>query len=144
MDDSLVQFLARHDAPCPKCGYNLRTVQSPTCPECGLQLKLTLVPDQPSVTSWCALLITASLLSGIGLRRWVLWLSNGFPSLPASSISIPWYWHVLHYAILTSPLVLISVLFGRHWFMHRRPSSLWGMTAFVAIVFALECLSLAL
>ncbi len=141
MGDPLVQFLATRDAPCPKCGYNLRSVQSPTCPECGLQLTLSLIPDRPSVTPWCALLVTVSLLSGIGIRRWVAWVFHGFPSPPA--LSIAWYWHVLHYTILTSPLLLIAVLFGRHWLMHRRPSSLWGITALAAIVFVLECLSLA-
>ncbi len=141
MGDSLVQFLATHDAPCPKCGYNLRSVQSPTCPECGLRLTLSLRPDRPSVTSWCVLLVTVSLLSGIGLRRWVLWLSQGFPSTPP--ISISWYWLVLHYAILMSPLVLIAVLLGRQWLMHRRPSSLWGIMALAAVIFVLEGLSLA-
>ncbi len=62
MVDSLVQFLATHDAPCPKCGYNLRSVQSPTCPECGLQLSLSIRPDRPSVTSWCALLLFLAIL----------------------------------------------------------------------------------
>lgn len=140
MVDSLVQFLATHDAPCPKCGYNLRSVQSPTCPECGLRLTLSLRPDRPSVTSWCVLLVTVSLLSGVGLRRWVAYLSHWFPLPPALSIS--WYWHVLDYAILMSPLALIAVLLGRHWLMRRRPSSLWGITAIAAVIFVLECLSL--
>ena len=139
MVDSLVQFLASHDAHCPKCGYNLRSVQSPRCPECGLQLTLSLVPDRPSVTSWCALLVMASLLSGIGVRYWVVWPSRGFPR---PSAGLAWYWYVLYYAVLSSPLVLIAVLFGRHWLMHRRPSSLWGITALAAIVFVLDCLSL--
>jgi hypothetical protein len=35
-------FLAERDAPCPRCGYNLRGVESAQCPECGEPLKLAL------------------------------------------------------------------------------------------------------
>jgi hypothetical protein len=41
-DPSLVSFLATHDASCPRCGYNLRGVESAVCPECGAGLSLTL------------------------------------------------------------------------------------------------------
>lgn len=34
-DPSLTDLLARHDVPCPRCGYNLRGCRSATCPECG-------------------------------------------------------------------------------------------------------------
>ncbi|MGE4198756.1 MAG: hypothetical protein AB7G11_16735, partial [Phycisphaerales bacterium] len=40
--DLLVSFLAQHDAPCPRCGYCLRGVESRTCPECGESLALQL------------------------------------------------------------------------------------------------------
>ena len=142
MDKSLVQFLATHDAPCPKCGYNLRSVESLTCPECGLQPKLALVPNQQSVTPcWCALLVAVSLLSGVGFRRWVAEAFHGFPSLGALSLGA-WHWYVLQYAILASPLLLIAVLLGRHWLMRRRTSVQWGLAGVAIAVFALECLSL--
>ena len=141
MDESLVQFLATHDAPCPKCGYNLRSVESLTCPECGLQLKLALVPNQQSVSPWCALLVAISLLSGVGFPRWVGEAFHGFPSL-LMTVHVAWYWYVLQYAILASPLLLIAVLLGRHWLMRRRTSVQWGLAALAVAVFALECLSL--
>ncbi len=28
-------YLARHDADCPRCAYNLRGLNEPRCPECG-------------------------------------------------------------------------------------------------------------
>ncbi len=143
MDESLIQFLATHDAPCPKCAYNLRSVESLTCPECGLQLKLALVPNQQSVTPcWCALLVAVSLLSGVGFRRWVAEAFHGFPSLGAPSSGVAWYWYVLQYTLLASPLLLIAVLLGRHWLMRRRTSVQWGLAALAVTVFALECLSL--
>jgi hypothetical protein len=33
---SFTEYLARHDVPCPSCGYNLRGLEKPVCPECGL------------------------------------------------------------------------------------------------------------
>ena len=142
MDESLVQFLATHDAPCPKCGYTLRSVESPTCPECGLQLEVALLPNRQSATPWCALLVAVSLLSGVGFRRWVGEAFHGLPSLGAPSLGIAWYWYVLQYAILASPLFLIAVLLGRHWLMRRRTSVQWGLGGLAVAIFALESLSL--
>lgn len=34
-EDRLQVYLAEHDVPCPKCGYNLRGLEGHTCPECG-------------------------------------------------------------------------------------------------------------
>ncbi len=41
-DPALVAFLAQRDALCPRCGYNLRGVESARCPECGGPLELGL------------------------------------------------------------------------------------------------------
>lgn len=30
-----LRYLSEHDAPCPRCNYNLRGVAQLTCPECG-------------------------------------------------------------------------------------------------------------
>src|ERR1051326_1221584 len=43
-DPALVGFLASRDVACPKCGYNLRGVESARCPECGERLELGLAP----------------------------------------------------------------------------------------------------
>jgi predicted amidophosphoribosyltransferase len=37
-------YLADHDHPCPRCGYNLRGLASPVCPECGTGLSLRILP----------------------------------------------------------------------------------------------------
>ncbi len=142
MDESIVHFLATHDAPCPRCGYNLRSARSSVCPECGLQLKLAIIRDQGSVVPWCALLVAVSLVGGVGLRRWVAEAFHGLPSLRAELPTVGWYWYVLHFALLASPLVLVGVLLGRHWLMRRRPDVQWGLAALAFFVFAVECLSL--
>ncbi len=36
--EGLMAFVASQDAPCPKCGYNLRGLVGPCCPECGLSM----------------------------------------------------------------------------------------------------------
>ena len=38
----LADFLAQHDAHCPKCNYVLRGLLTDTCPECSTPLRLTV------------------------------------------------------------------------------------------------------
>ena len=38
--DVLRRFLHNRDAPCPRCGYNLRNLEGARCPECGDELVL--------------------------------------------------------------------------------------------------------
>lgn len=41
-------YLAAHDAPCPACGYNLRSINRMICPECGTPVTWPLiVPAEP-------------------------------------------------------------------------------------------------
>lgn len=142
MDESVVHFLATHDAPCPRCGYNLRSAESSSCPECGLQLKLAIIRAQGSVVPWRALLVVVSLIAGVGLRRWVVEALHGLPSLGGGLPVVDWYWYVLHFAVLASPLVLVAVLLGRPWLMRLRSAAQWALVALAVCVFALECLSL--
>ncbi|MEL7471738.1 MAG: hypothetical protein AAGK04_00345 [Planctomycetota bacterium] len=39
----LRRYLKDRDAPCPRCGYNLRDLQRETCPECHLYLRIEAV-----------------------------------------------------------------------------------------------------
>ncbi len=41
-DIMLLEFLRDHEAPCPLCGYNLKSLTRPKCPECGQALVLTV------------------------------------------------------------------------------------------------------
>lgn len=56
--DLLRAYLARGDAPCPACGYNLRGVESAACPECGSGLSLSLQRRRP-LAGWLAFLLLA-------------------------------------------------------------------------------------
>lgn len=45
---TLEEYLAKYDAPCPNCAYNLRGLSDDTCPECGCTICLSdLLPEQP-------------------------------------------------------------------------------------------------
>jgi hypothetical protein len=139
MDEAISRYLATHDASCPQCSYDLRSVSSATCPECGLQLELSLVHRQVP-RAWCVLLVAVSLLSGVGLRRLVAEVFHGMPSLHWGAAG--WRWYVLHIALLASPAALLAVLLGRNWLMRRSPAVQWGLVALAFLIFALECLSL--
>jgi hypothetical protein len=41
--DPLESYLADHDEPCPKCGYNLRGLRGKVCPECGAPIDLDAI-----------------------------------------------------------------------------------------------------
>ena len=40
--EMLLEFLRDHDAACPVCGYNVRSLTRPICPECRQELVLTV------------------------------------------------------------------------------------------------------
>src|SRR5690348_5014609 len=40
--EMLLEFIREHDAACPVCGYNLKTLTRPICPECGQELVLAV------------------------------------------------------------------------------------------------------
>jgi hypothetical protein len=39
----LREYLAGRDKPCPKCGFNLRNLQTVCCPECGMVLAVEIL-----------------------------------------------------------------------------------------------------
>ncbi len=40
--EMLLECLRDHDAACPVCGYNVRSLTRPICPECRQELVLTV------------------------------------------------------------------------------------------------------
>lgn len=72
--------------PCPRRGYNLRTLQGSRCPECGIGVRLGVHPTEPVLLLWSATLVEASLGAGIGVMFIALILGN------AGTPSEKWYW----------------------------------------------------
>ncbi len=48
--DQLATYLAVHNAPCPKCRYDLRGVPNALCPECGTAIpgSVMATPSEPA------------------------------------------------------------------------------------------------
>ncbi len=60
----LVEFLRANDAPCPVCGYNLRSLTVPVCPECRQPLELT-VGLRHANFGWFVVTIVPGVFSGM-------------------------------------------------------------------------------
>jgi DNA-directed RNA polymerase subunit RPC12/RpoP len=60
----LVAFLAGRTVPCPRCGYDLRDIQTARCPECGEPLVLKV--GSPRVRfGWLVLAMAPGCFSGV-------------------------------------------------------------------------------
>ena len=68
--DLLTSYLADRDVPCPRCGYNLRTLQSNQCPECGEELTLRVGLVYPKLAALITGLV--GLSAGAGLNGLLL------------------------------------------------------------------------
>lgn len=63
-EELLLEFLRDHDAACPLCGYNLRTLGRPVCPECGQELVLTVGAARLRL-GWLMAAVAPGFFSGI-------------------------------------------------------------------------------
>jgi hypothetical protein len=62
--DLLLDFLRDHDAPCPLCGYNLKSLTRAVCPECGQDLVLTVGAAHVRL-GWLMAAVAPGFFSGI-------------------------------------------------------------------------------
>ncbi len=63
-DEALLEFVRERDAPCPRCGYNLRALSRPVCPECSQNLVLKVGATNFSVF-WLIAAVAPGIFSGI-------------------------------------------------------------------------------
>ncbi|MDX2133127.1 MAG: hypothetical protein SFY69_13870 [Planctomycetota bacterium] len=61
---ALVAFLKGRSAPCPRCAYDLRDIQTANCPECGEPLVL-MVGSPNARFGWLVLAIAPGCFSGV-------------------------------------------------------------------------------
>lgn len=127
--DLLRSFLAGRDAPCPRCGYNLRDLAVPVCPECRKELTLTVGVRAPEVL-WLVVVVAPGVFSGLCAALLL------FPITMASLAASPPPWPILAADVFgwTSGLAALLVIRGRQWFL-RRPlrrqaaaaAAAWGL-----------------
>ncbi|MEO0482960.1 MAG: hypothetical protein AAF138_05010 [Planctomycetota bacterium] len=92
-------YLKDRDAPCPRCGYNLRDLQRTSCPECGLPLRIDSIrrasrrgrtqTDIRVALPWVGWI-------GAGVAVWGLVVGILFRSMRTSGALPSWfYWLVM-------------------------------------------------
>lgn len=64
MEADVVAFLIGRSAPCPRCAYDLRDIQSAQCPECGEPLVLK-VGSPRARFGWLLLAMAPGCFSGV-------------------------------------------------------------------------------
>lgn len=126
MSDSLIApFLADRDERCPKCGQNLRGLQSNRCAECGLKLELGLKPAPLPLGLW----LTGAIGLCIGLSMIIAWLAVVF---------LPWLDTPVGY-FPAWPFLLLAVLVGMVAIWSRCARVICHLPVFAAIPLVVLC-----
>jgi len=107
-------FLAERDAPCARCGYNLRGLTGGACPECGWEVSLEKLREVEEHRAWRESrmprgpIASAGLIGAIlGLGWPVVWMMLG---LRAKQIE---FWHFVVLVVLTVVQVGMVVVYLR-------------------------------
>jgi hypothetical protein len=131
----LAEFLAKQDASCPVCNYNLRGLLNDRCPECGRHLVLTVGTTEPKLGAFILGLI--GLSSGLGfcgllLGYALLWFfgRGGGPPM--------WDLVKLLIGVVVCGLGLVGWLATRHHF-GRKPDHLRWFWAAGCVLVGLLC-----
>ncbi len=98
----VVAFLKGRSAPCPRCAYDLRNIQSATCPECGERLELKVGSARPRF-GWLVIAMAPGCFSGVaacfvlvpiaatvrgGGPPWPVVAADAFGFLSAASVAV--------------------------------------------------------
>lgn len=141
----LVAFLENRSVPCPRCGYDLRNIQSPVCPECAEPLILK-VGSPRARFGWLILAMAPGCFSGVAsLFVLVPVFVTIYRQLPKGQ-GVPWPVMVADAFGFLSAASVIVMYRHRHEFMSwnvRRQgafaASVWGIHVlmFGLVVFAI-------
>jgi hypothetical protein len=71
--DLLRAYLAEHEEPCPRCGYNLHALTGARCPECGDELTLLIGLAEPRMGPYMATVMAAC--AGAGASGFMIMLA---------------------------------------------------------------------
>lgn len=79
---SLLAFLASHDAACPVCSHGLRGITAPICPECGSPLRLEVTSANLHLGPWSLAIASMALAMGFdGVVSLILGAGLGFSAI---------------------------------------------------------------
>ncbi len=127
-DKVLLEFVRDRDAPCPRCGYNLRNLSTPTCPECREALNLAVGFRKPRV-AWLLATGIPGAFSGIAAALLLIPLVGSL--LFSASSPAPWpIWSVDAFGWLSGVSALVLVKY-RYTFL-RQPQAaqrVWAVMA---------------
>lgn len=88
-DSEILQsFLAERDAPCPNCGYNLRSLTSDRCPECAEGLRLQVGLQEPRLAAYLAGLIGLASGAGFGGMLLIYAIYESLVDLPPNHVPV--------------------------------------------------------
>lgn len=103
-DPLLTAYLARDEAHCPICRYNLHGLRGNICPECGHAFRLGLASVYPAFGSFLVAVIPLAMLAGIAALLGVICVIQGPPPFPE-------YWGI-HAMIVGGFVGLLAVVIG--------------------------------
>lgn len=121
--DQLRLHLATRDAPCPRCGYNLRGLTGTVCPECAQELRLSVALSEPRLGPYLAAIIGLSMAAApptvILVAVGILVLTrNGGPSGRESWMFV--WWPMIGAVVAWVLLRELAGRRGRVWFLKLR------------------------
>jgi hypothetical protein len=85
----LIAFVAGRSVPCPRCGYDLRDIQTCTCPECAEPLTLK-VGSPRARFGWLVVAMAPGCFSGVAALFFLvpIWMTLRQPHAPGRGT--PW------------------------------------------------------
>jgi hypothetical protein len=121
----LTDYLAKYNASCPLCRYNLRGLTSGTCPECGNALMITVGLVEPFMSAWIC--TAATLCASAGIGAWFLFMVIFF-GLPRGGGVEGLLTHITIFCFIGSiPFAGVAVWMRRK-FMRLQRSTQWIFT----------------
>jgi hypothetical protein len=134
----LIEFLAERDAPCPRCGYNLRNLTQPACPECNADLMLKVGLQHP-VVHWLLLTLAPSTFCALSMMVFIVMsVIHGIPGrFPLAAMLTIGF-------LIVSGLAGIALALGHRWFMRRREAMQKACAAITWLIHVAAFLAFAL
>jgi hypothetical protein len=136
----VVAYLRGRSAPCPRCGYDLRDIQTARCPECGDPLVLKIASSRVRF-GWLVLAMAPGCFSGVAACFVFIPIFLGIWNNWSTDRRMPWP------GVAADTFGFLSA--GSVWLMYRHRHRLMAWSTrrqafFAASVWAVHVLMLGL